>query len=115
MASKSSRDTLHKTSKDADGNPIFLILLDGVRASYERRMAACEEAWPATGDPLVVSEALTWVFLHKQPVPAWLHDAVVKLADKSKRAKRAKSHAEAPPLRSGSALDALSGGPRCQG
>lgn len=68
--------------KGADGKPIFFILPDGMRASYERRMAACEAAWRATGDPLVIDEALTWTFLRRQPIPSWLYEAVGQLAVK---------------------------------
>ena len=91
MVTKPSRDRLHlNIPKDANGDPIFLILPDGIRASYEHRMALCVDAWQATGDPLVVSEAQTWTFTHRQPIPAWLHDAVAQLAS----SRRSKSHAK---------------------
>ena len=91
LAPKPSRNDPHQhIPKDANGVPIFLILSDGTRASYERRMAACEAAWLATGDPLVIDEAQTWTFTHRQPIPSWLHEAVGQLA----HGRRTKTHAK---------------------
>ena len=73
--------------RDAEGNPVFLILPEGVRASYQRRMGACEEAWKNTGDPAAIGEAEAWSFSHRQPHPRWLCDAIMELTV----ARRAKS------------------------
>jgi hypothetical protein len=43
--------------KDVDGNPVFLVLPPGVKASYDRKMRNCEAGWQATGDPWAVAEA----------------------------------------------------------
>jgi hypothetical protein len=54
MASKGRDDPHRNIPKDAKGVPIFLILPTGIRTKYERQMAACERAWLATRDPLVI-------------------------------------------------------------
>jgi hypothetical protein len=79
-----------KIPRDAAGNPIFLILLDGIRASYDRKLAACEAGWRETGDPFAVSEAAILVHLHRQPLPRWLTEAVTMLAID----RRGKAHAK---------------------
>ena len=66
--------------RDAKGDPVFLILPDGVRASYDRKMPQCEAGWRATGDPWAVSQAHTLTRLHRQVAPLWLDDAVFGLA-----------------------------------
>jgi hypothetical protein len=74
--------------KDAAGVPAFLILPDGVGASYERRMSNCKACWEATGDPWALSEAHTLVSIHRQAPPAWLDEAIYRLADR----RRTKAH-----------------------
>ena len=81
---------LDEIPRDAAGDPIFLILPDGIRASYDRKLAACEAGWRATADPLAVSEAMIYVHLHRQPPPRWLTEAVAMLADD----RRGKAHAK---------------------
>lgn len=68
--------------KDANGDPIFLVLPDGVRASYERKMARCKTGWRTRGDPAFVAEAQVHVHLHRQPPPLWLSEAVIELCTK---------------------------------
>jgi hypothetical protein len=65
--------------RDANGVPIFLILPDDIRTKYERKIAACEKAWMQTKDPLAYIEATTWVWSHRQRMPTWLHDAIVRV------------------------------------
>ena len=65
--------------RDAEGNPVFLILPEGVRATYHRRMAAREKAWAQTGDPAAIGEAAVYTFSHRQPQPKWLCEAIVEL------------------------------------
>jgi hypothetical protein len=73
-------DDLHRDiPQDANGDPIFFILPLKVRASYDRKMAACEAGWRATGDPAFVGEALTYLWSYRQPPPSWLHEAGWKL------------------------------------
>lgn len=81
--------------RDANGDPIFLILPDGVRAKYQARMTACEAAWRERGDPLVVSDATSWTHVHRQPIPAWLEQATVELAMARRSDDQAKRHVEA--------------------
>jgi hypothetical protein len=81
--------------RDADGDPIFWILPPGVQASYDRKLAGCEAGWAATGDPLFVAEASTLARLHRQPAPAWLDDAVYRLAGNRRTKGHAKRAAEA--------------------
>jgi hypothetical protein len=80
--------------RDANNDPIFLILPDGVRAKYQARMAACESAWREGGDPLVAAEATSWTHTHRQPIPAWLEQAIVDLAMARRSGAQAKRHAE---------------------
>jgi hypothetical protein len=99
-----------KIPHDAGRDPIFL-MLKGIRASYNRKLAACEAGWRATGDPLAVSEAMIYVHLHHQPPPRWLTEAVVTLATKRRgkaRAKRALEDA-ADSLRYQAVRDAQAG------
>jgi hypothetical protein len=67
----------------------------GVRASYDRKMQACEAGWQATSDPWAVAEAMTLTTLHRQPPPAWLDDAVWALACKRRTKKHARRAREA--------------------
>jgi hypothetical protein len=81
--------------RDAAGDPVFLILRDGIRASYDRKLAACEAGWRATGDPAAVGEAVIYVHLHRQPLPRWLAEAVAMLADDRRGDAHAKRGLEA--------------------
>jgi hypothetical protein len=65
-----------------------------MRAKYQARMARCEAAW-CEGEPLAVAEAATWTHLHRQPIPAWLADAIVELTVKGRTPAQAKRHQEA--------------------
>jgi hypothetical protein len=85
----------NKIPRDAAGDPIFLILPDRNRASYDRKLAACEAGWRTTGDPLAVSEAAVWAYAHRQPLPRWLTEAVVMLATNSRGKDPAKRALEA--------------------
>jgi len=74
--------------RDANGDPIFLILPRGVKASFNEQMAGCEAGWHATGDPAFVKEAMILVHLHRQPPPLWLSEAVCALADNRRAEKK---------------------------
>jgi hypothetical protein len=76
--------------RDAAGDPVFLILPDRIRASYDRKLAACEAGWRETGDPASVGEAAILVYSHRQPLPRWLAEAVAMLAIN----RRGKAHAK---------------------
>jgi hypothetical protein len=65
--------------RDDKGNPVYLVLPDALRVQYEEQMRLCEAAW-REGEPLAVAEATTCAHLYRQPVPAWLEQAVVGLA-----------------------------------
>jgi hypothetical protein len=80
--------------RDADGNPIFLILPAKMRATLDRYLEQCEAAW-REGEPLAVAEALTWIYLYRQPVPKWLEEAVVALAIGRRTKQQAKHLLEA--------------------
>jgi hypothetical protein len=54
------------------------------RAEFEAYMAMCEAAWRA-GETLAVAEATRWSRQHQQPVPAWVDDAVFRLALRCRR------------------------------
>jgi hypothetical protein len=85
-----------KIPRDAAGDPVFLILPDDrVRASYDRKLAACEAGWRETGDPAAVGEAAILVHSHRQPLPRWLTEAVVMLATNSRGKDPAKRALEA--------------------
>jgi hypothetical protein len=80
MATKTSRRDPHRDiPKDANGDPIFVILPEGYRRTYDRAMARCEAAWLATGDPLIIDEAVVWTFSYRQPIPRWLQEALGQL------------------------------------
>jgi hypothetical protein len=91
MAAKEDRRSAPKTTekactcdghqgipRDAAGVPVYLILPDNIRSKYERKMAACEKAWRQTGDAAAYMEATTWSWSHRQPIPTWLHNAILK-------------------------------------
>ena len=65
--------------KDENGDPIFLILPDGVRASYERKLRSAKAAWLATGDVGALRQAAVFIRTHRQPGPDWFFDALVML------------------------------------
>jgi hypothetical protein len=73
-----------KLPLDAKGHPIFFILPsdpdNNLQAAYDRKLARCEAAWHATGDPAFVSEAMILTHLHRQPPALWLSEAVMELA-----------------------------------
>jgi hypothetical protein len=72
------------------GDSVSLILPDGVRESYDRKMKSCEAGWRETKDPWAVAEATTLTFLHRQVTPLWLDEAVWHLAVN----RRTKAHAK---------------------
>jgi hypothetical protein len=65
--------------KDANGDPIFLILPDGVRASYERKLKSAKDAWLATGDLGAIRQAAVYIKSYRQPQPDWYFDAIMTL------------------------------------
>jgi hypothetical protein len=54
-------------------------------------MASCEAAW-REGEILAVAEAAEWSRQFRQPIPAWLADAVVEFAVKRRSPAQAKRH-----------------------
>jgi hypothetical protein len=76
--------------RDADGNPVYLILPPKWQVQYEKDMELCRAGWQATRDPYIAAEAVSWVHLHRQPVPAWLHEALWVVA----AGRRGKAHAQ---------------------
>jgi hypothetical protein len=82
---------LHRNiPKDANGDPIFLILPPELRPRYEARMAQFQRGWNASRDPAFVTEAHKWAHLHRQPSPQWLDEAVWILAANRRTAEHAK-------------------------
>jgi hypothetical protein len=86
-AERPGGDCHENIPKDADGNPIFLILPSDKRAKYERKMANHERAWHATKDPAYAVEAMMWARAYRQPLPGWLYAASIAIATK-RRTKR---------------------------
>jgi hypothetical protein len=86
--------------RDAAGDPVFLILPDGVREYYESKMAACEAGWRETKDPLFVDEAIVWMTNYRQVPPLWfdkaVHDVCVehRTPEHARRAREAAAHFE---------------------
>ena len=76
--------------RDANGDPIFLILPPEMRASYDRDMANCEAHWLATHDLGWIREAECHTSIYRQPPPLWLSEAIIELTTEH----RAKVHAE---------------------
>jgi hypothetical protein len=76
--------------RDAEGDPVFLILPGALRAKYDRWMADCRAGWLETGDPWAVSSAHTMTVIYRQVSPDWLDEAIYRLADK----RRTKAHAK---------------------
>jgi hypothetical protein len=81
--------------RDANDDPIFLILPPGVQESYDRKLSRCRAGWQATGDPAFVIEAQIQTHLHRQPPLLWLTEAVVALATKRRTKGYAKRAFEA--------------------
>jgi hypothetical protein len=79
--------------RDAKGVPIFLILPPALQERYDKQMAQCE-AWWRGGEPLAAAEAAVRSQLYRQPIPAWLADAIVELAVKGRTPKRAQQYQE---------------------
>ena len=61
--------------RDAEGNPIYLILPPRIRAGYERKLAACRAGWEATQDPAAPMEALVLALVYRQPPQLWFIEA----------------------------------------
>jgi hypothetical protein len=80
--------------RDANGDPIFLILPPIMRVRYEEKMAQCEAAW-RQGEPLAVAEAAELARIYRQPISAWLGEAAVELAIRRRTPAQAKRHLEA--------------------
>ena len=81
--------------RDAAGDPVFLILPEGVRDTYDRWMASCKAGWLETGDPWAISTAHTMTMLHRQVSPLWLDEAILSLADNHRTKVHAKRAREA--------------------
>ena len=91
MPPKEDLDTLHQDiPKDANGDPVFFILPDDMRASYERKLRQCELGWQATNDSAFLTEAEILRHLHRQVSPLWLAEANIALHAK----RRTKGHAK---------------------
>jgi hypothetical protein len=74
--------------RDADGNPIFLILPPGMQAEYDGKLKACEAYWQETGDPAAPMEALISAYCYRQPIrQLWLVEAICAAMTK-RRTKR---------------------------
>ena len=76
--------------RDANGDPLFLILPSAMRAEYERKLAACEAGWQATRDPAAVMEAMTLAACYRQPIQlsSWIIEAACAALGK----RRTKGH-----------------------
>jgi hypothetical protein len=73
-----SEDDDHRgIPRDAAGDPIFLILPKGIQTKLDERLAACRLAWEQAHEPHALTEATTWLYYHRQPVPKWLEEAIV--------------------------------------
>jgi hypothetical protein len=62
----------------ADG--VFTLWAEGVRGSFNRKMAAVEAGWRKTKDPWFVAEGVALVTAYRQTNPAWLDAAVYAVA-----------------------------------
>jgi hypothetical protein len=91
--SDESDDDHRGIPRDERGVPIFLILPPALRAKYEAQMEVCRKGWEA-GETLAMAEATTLTFAHRQPIPAWLEAAIVKVAMARRPAAQARRHAE---------------------
>jgi hypothetical protein len=65
--------------KDPNGDPIFFVLPTEMQKQFDERLATCEAAW-REGEPLAIAEAVTWTLHYRQPLKAWLEQAVFELA-----------------------------------
>jgi hypothetical protein len=91
MARRTINDDDHRgIPRDANGDPVYVILPPKWRLQYEKDMEHCETAWRATSDPFIAAEALSWAHFHRQAVPAWLHEAMWVVA----AGRRSKAHAQ---------------------
>ena len=79
--------------RDANGDPIFLILPPVMRARYDEKLALCETAW-REGEPLAVAEAATLSHLYRQPIPSWIERAIIDLAMARRSKRQAKRHVD---------------------
>ena len=79
---------------DANGVPIFLICRRSCGRASSKKLVQCEAAW-REGKSLAVAEAQELTRFYRQPIPAWLGEAVVELAVKRRTKKQAKRHLEA--------------------
>jgi hypothetical protein len=79
MSPKKDRDPHRDIPKDANGDPIFFVLPDGVKASYERTLRSAKDAWCTTGDPGALRQAAVFIKHHRQPMPDWFFDAIMTL------------------------------------
>src|SRR2546430_17433339 len=95
-AKTNGRDPHRDIPKDANGDPIFFVMPDGVRASYERKLRQCEIGWLATDDPAFVTEAEILRHLHRQVSPLWLTEANIGPQAKRRTESHAKRGIQAP-------------------
>jgi hypothetical protein len=67
--------------RDANGDPIFLILPPAMQAEYDRKLAACWAGWEATKDPAAPLEALILAHCYRQTTTNhfWLVEAACTL------------------------------------
>jgi hypothetical protein len=81
MPAKKDRDPHRDIPKDAEGNPIFFILPDGIKASYERKLRSAKETWLATGDTGALRKAAYDIKHHRQTMVEadWFFDAIVTI------------------------------------
>jgi hypothetical protein len=89
-AKTNGRDPHQDIPKDTNGDPIFLVLPDDMRASYERKMWQRKIGWQATRDPAFLTEAEILMHTHRQVSPLWLSEAWIELSAK----RRTKGHAK---------------------
>jgi hypothetical protein len=80
--------------RDADGNPVFLILPATWKAKLDEDLDICRAAWVAS-EPLAVAEAVTGLRIHRQPPPTWVEEAVIQLATNRRDARQAERYREA--------------------
>jgi hypothetical protein len=80
---------------DAGGDPVFLILPEGIQAKLNVNLAACRLAWEQAHEPLAIAEAATLLHYHRQPVPKWLEEAIVMLAIGARSKQQAERYQDA--------------------
>jgi hypothetical protein len=81
--------------RDAGGDPVFLILPEGIQNKLDVSLAACRLAWEQAHEPLALAEAATLLHLHRQPLPKWLEEAIVMLAIGGRSKQQAKRYHDA--------------------